>query len=57
MAEKKSYKFSITFWKGFRILIEVLIAGAAVKYGNSPYFLALAPVIEMGINYFKNRNN
>ena len=48
-------------WKitGKKVLIQAVIvlgAGLASTYGNSPYYLAILPLIKMFENWLKNHN-
>jgi len=42
----KSYSpIKAALWRFARVAVAVIIAGVAVKYGNSPYYLAIAPLL------------
>ena len=55
MARKKNkYDYKKTLIKFGKSLIYVLFAGIAVKYGQSPYYLGIAPLLVSLENYLKN---
>ena len=53
---KLKFDWKITLWKGLKESCYVIIAGLAVVYGNSPYYLAILPLIKMFENWLKNHN-
>jgi len=57
MVETKKYDWKITAWKFAKQAAYVLIAGLASVYGNSPLYLAIAPVLNAAENYLKHRND
>ena len=42
-------------WKFIKAAVYVVIAGLAVIYGNSPYYLAIAPALHSLENWIKHR--
>ena len=52
-----AYDISITINKFAWSLAEIILAGLAVVYGNSPYYLAIVPLLEALRNYIKHRND
>lgn len=57
MATKSKYDVKKTAWKFAKAAAYVIIAGLAVKYGNNPYYLAIAPLLAAIENYLKHRND
>lgn len=43
---EKESKGSRIFKRFFRASLSLLVAGVAAKYGDSPYYLALAPLLQ-----------
>jgi hypothetical protein len=52
-----AYQVSKTLEKFLWALGEVVIAGLASIYGNSPYYLVIVPIIEAARNWLKHRND
>ena len=50
------YQIKKTIAKAMWISAEVILAGIASVYGNSPYYLSLVPLMEALRNYIKHRN-
>lgn len=52
----KGYDWKKTLMKGVKIGVPVIIAGIASIYGNSPWFLAIAPALSTVANYLKHNH-
>lgn len=50
----KKYDWTITLQKFCIVGAEVIIAGIVSYFGNSAWFMTLAPIIEAGRNFLKN---
>ena len=42
---KKTFNWTPIFWRFARGLVAVLLAGVAVRYGHSEWYLAIAPFL------------
>ncbi len=52
-----NFKWSITIKKVLIQVVIVGVAGIASVYGNSPYWLAIAPIANGLINYIKHHKD
>jgi hypothetical protein len=53
----KTYNWKITLIKGLKIGVEVFITGLLAMHFDNPVFLAAVPLLEMFLNWLKNKDN
>ena len=54
---KSKYDWKKTAWKFGKAAIFIIIAGVASVYGNSPYYLAIAPLLHGFENWLKHKDD
>ncbi len=50
-----SKEMKSALWRFMRVAISIIIAGIAAKYGNDPYYLALAPFLTGFSKYARDK--
>jgi len=57
MEEKEGYDWKRTLWKFAKSAGYVILAGVVSVYGNSPWYLAIAPLLTAAENFLKHIND
>lgn len=53
----KNFEWKKMLWKIGKSAIYILIAGITATYGNSPYYIAIAPALVGFENFLKHRKD